>query len=133
VAKRHDLIGIDSADTVIGSGVKLKGNLVTDGDIVIDGSLQGNINAHGNVTIGVNARITGNISGRNIAIAGNLQGNIKAIEQTSISETGGVTGDINTKSISIGAGAIISGSISMPKAAGTAEPTAPENQPKRKL
>jgi cytoskeletal protein CcmA (bactofilin family) len=126
MAKRSDLLGVTGVDTVIGSGVKVKGNLVSDGDVVIDAVMGGNIKANGNVTIGFNARVTGDVIGHNVTIAGHLTGNITAREETFIAETGEVTGDISTGLISISSGAVFIGTSKMKRPAASEIPSTPE-------
>jgi cytoskeletal protein CcmA (bactofilin family) len=113
MAKKHDLLGVAGADTVIGTGVKLRGNLVTEGDILIDGTLTGNVKSRGNLDIGVNAHVTGDVSAESITVAGQLDGNIRATGDTTIAETGQVTGDIATGRLHIDMGAIFIGTSKM--------------------
>ena len=54
MARQGDVLGVAGAETVISSGVVLKGNLRSDGDVVIDGTLTGEIRAAGDATIGIN-------------------------------------------------------------------------------
>ncbi len=109
MAKRHDLMGVAGADTVIGSGVKLRGNLVSEGDIIVDGTLAGNIKTRGNLTIGVNAHVTGDVIADNLTVAGLLEGHVRAADATTIAETGQVKGDITTGRMRIDMGGIFIG------------------------
>ncbi len=113
MARRTDLMGVSGAETVIGAGVRLKGTLLSDSDIVIDGKLDGEIKAAGNVTVGVNAVIRADIKGTNVSVAGHVKGNIEASGETQITETGKVTGNITTGTLAIEAGAIFSGMTKM--------------------
>lgn len=113
MARREDVLGVTGADTVIGAGVVVMGNLNSEGDMVVDGEVTGNIKTLGNLTIGVNALINGHISGADVRVSGSLQGNILAEGEASISETGNVLGDISCNAISIGSGAVFRGRIQM--------------------
>jgi len=106
-------LSLSGTETVIGSGVKLKGTLNSDGDISIDGELKGAIRSNGNLTIGPNASIEGNVSALNVHVAGLLEGNIKSENETSIEGSGKVKGDIHTALLSIQHGAIFSGQTVM--------------------
>ncbi len=110
--RSHDALGIQ-ADTIIGPGVKVKGDLVSESDVVVDGTLEGDIKTTGDVTIGYNAKVKANVQARNITVGGHLVGDINAKEQTSILETGRVQGNIVTSSLAISAGAIFSGQTKM--------------------
>ena len=109
MARRDDLLTSTASDTVIAASVRIKGNLESDNDIAVDGTLDGNIKAGGNITIGVNAIIKGSLSGANITIGGQVFGNIKASGETVITESGRVEGDLVCSSLGISPGAIFLG------------------------
>jgi cytoskeletal protein CcmA (bactofilin family) len=113
MARRDDLLTSTANDTVIAAGVRIKGNLESDNDIGVDGALEGNIKAGGNITIGVNAIIKGTLSGVNITIGGQVFGNIKASGEVIVTESGRVEGDIVCTSLAISAGAIFLGTSKM--------------------
>jgi cytoskeletal protein CcmA (bactofilin family) len=101
------------AETVVGTSVKLKGNLKSDGDITVDGSVNGEIKTKGTVTIGPNANIIANVHAKNINVAGTIQGNVVATDRLNVSESGRVYGDIAANILSISAGALFSGKSTM--------------------
>ena len=108
--KSHeDALGVAGAETVIGTGVNVKGNLASESDIVIDGTLTGHIKAGGDVTLGVNANVKGDITAVNVAIAGTLHGNVTAEGEASLRETSHVEGDIKCAGLVVAAGAIFIG------------------------
>lgn len=113
MARREDAFGVTGADTVIGAGVVVQGNLVSEGDMVVDGEVTGHIKTLGNLIIGVNAIVHGNISGDNVTVAGSLNGTISADGEASIRETGKVIGDIRCSGLSVGSGAIFQGRVQM--------------------
>ena len=98
-----------AAETIVGTSVKLKGNLNSDGDITIDGNINGEIKTKGSVTIGPNANVIASIKAKRVIVAGTVQGNIEAKERLTLTETGRVYGDINANILSISAGAIFAG------------------------
>jgi cytoskeletal protein CcmA (bactofilin family) len=122
--KSHeDALGVAGAETVIGTGVIVVGNLASDSDIAIDGNLDGNIKAGGNVTIGLNANVKGDVEGTNVIVAGNLTGNIKASGEASILETGHVKGNIHASGLAVTSGGIFNGRSLME----VSSPLAPDN------
>ena len=98
-----------ASETLIAAGVKIRGNLKSDGDIAIDGALQGDLKATGNITIGVNAVVHGNVSGINVTLGGQVFGNITAEGETIITEAGRLEGDLKTNTLGISAGAVFVG------------------------
>jgi cytoskeletal protein CcmA (bactofilin family) len=111
--KVEDVSSGGIAETIVGSSVKLKGTLKSDGDITVDGSVNGEIKTKGTVNIGPNANIIANIKAKNITVSGTVQGNISADERLNISETGRVYGDISANIISISPGALFTGKSNM--------------------
>jgi len=107
--RKEQVIGITGNETIIGAGVKVKGNLTSEHDMIIDGILVGNIKTKGALTVGVNSIIKGNLVGRDITISGQLDGDIKATNLAAITETGRVRGNIACSEIAIASGAIFLG------------------------
>lgn len=114
MAKRDRPLSTNSdSGTIIGAGVKFKGNLSSEGDIFVDSRSVGNLKSGGLITIGVNAVVDGNLSARDIKIAGELRGHVLAESSVEITETGRVTGNINCQRLAITSGAQLSGQIKM--------------------
>jgi cytoskeletal protein CcmA (bactofilin family) len=111
--RKEELATSSVAETVVGTSVKLKGNLKSDGDITVDGSVNGEIKTKGTVTIGPNANIIANVHAKNINVSGTVQGNVVATDRLSISESGRVYGDIAANILSVSAGALFSGKSTM--------------------
>lgn len=108
--KSHDdALGVAGAETVVGSGVVILGDLTSEADIIIDGQLEGSLTTTGDVTVGVNARIKATIKSNNITVAGRLTGNILATGQAVIRETGQVEGDITSAGLAIISGGVFVG------------------------
>jgi cytoskeletal protein CcmA (bactofilin family) len=102
-----------ATETIVGSSVKLKGNLRSDGPIKIYGILTGEVRTKDTVLVGPEANIVASIKARNIKISGTVQGNIEASDRLEITETGRVLGDISANILSISPGAIFSGKCVM--------------------
>ncbi len=117
MAKKSDALSVTgSSETIIGTGVSAKGNLVSETDIIIDGVFSGDIKAGGNVSLGINAVVKANISATNVWIGGQLTGNVTAEGETNIAESGRVHGTITTGLLSISSGAVFIGESKMTEA-----------------
>ena len=110
MARRDDALGVGGADTMIGSGVVVNGKLHSEGDIIIDGTVKGEIKASGHVTVGVNAEISAPIKAESAQIAGRVEGNITTVGETAIASTGHVAGDIISAGLAIESGGVFVGS-----------------------
>jgi cytoskeletal protein CcmA (bactofilin family) len=111
--KGEIVVNEGAAETIVGTSVKLKGNLKSDGDIIVDGVVAGEIKTKGSVKIGKNANIIANIKAKNVSVSGAVQGNIEATDRLELLETGKVLGDVSANVLSIAAGAVFSGKSQM--------------------
>ena len=93
--------------SIISAGLHIFGNMKADGDVQIDGVVDGDVES-GSLTIGVSATVNGNVVGEIIRVAGTVNGDItgRVVELTL---TARVTGDINHQSLAIEAGAFVQG------------------------
>jgi cytoskeletal protein CcmA (bactofilin family) len=114
-------------ETVITHSVTVQGGLKAENDLFFDGVIKGNVTCDGNISVGTNAHITGDVLGKNITVAGEVHGNIKADERLVLSSSARVNGDLTTQHISIAEGAVISGKINMPHHSSNQEPLNNEN------
>lgn len=121
---RKDFANPNQLDTLIGKDVLVKGNLISDGDIQINGHLDGKIETSKDVIISEQAKIKASIKANNVYVAGEVNGNIEAQEKLEILETGRVNGDVASQSLSIEPGGILKGSSIM-KETEEIEPTKP--------
>jgi cytoskeletal protein CcmA (bactofilin family) len=64
--------------TLISSGTTLKGDISSNSDLRIDGTIIGNIHSSAKIVIGANGVVEGDISGANADIVGKVSGNIRA-------------------------------------------------------
>jgi cytoskeletal protein CcmA (bactofilin family) len=98
---------------LIAIGTKIKGDLVSDGDIRIDGELLGNLDTKGRLVIGASGRIEGDIKCKSCEIAGKQDGKMFISELLSLRASSDVTGNIVTGKLSIEPGAFFAGTCTM--------------------
>jgi cytoskeletal protein CcmA (bactofilin family) len=100
-------------ETVIGANTSFVGTLKSDGNIRIDGTVEGDIEILGNLIIGETGRVIATVKAQNVHISGAVKGEITAVEQLEISPTGKVWGDISTAALSIDPGGLFRGQSAM--------------------
>lgn len=98
-----------SINTVIGKGSEIRGNIKVNGVVRIDGDIDGNLETDGNVIIGENARIRGNINAKSIIVGGIILGNIFANESVKVLANSIVIGDILSHKVQIEDDALVNG------------------------
>ncbi|PIT94552.1 hypothetical protein COT98_03105 [Candidatus Falkowbacteria bacterium CG10_big_fil_rev_8_21_14_0_10_39_9] len=102
-------------ETIIGESIRVKGNFNGNGNIIIDGSLEGSLKTKGNVFIGPKAKVTGSIEAQEVIINGEISGNLLVKDYLTVGETAKINGDIECNRISVDTGAIINGKCQMVK------------------
>lgn len=100
-------------ETVIGANTRFQGTLTSDGNIRIDGSVEGDIEVLGNLIVGETGRVIATIKAQNVHVSGAVKGEITAVEQLEISPTGKVWGDITTAALHIEPGGLFRGQSAM--------------------
>ena len=113
--------------TIISNGVKIEGKVTSTGSIRVDGSLQGDLNARGNLTVGEQGNINGEIVANVVTIGGKVVGTINAKEKLVLESKCVLKGDINTKVLMIEAGARFDGKSSMGEVKETSFPSPSAN------
>lgn len=98
---------------LIGAGTSIEGDITTNGDMRIDGFLQGTINVKGKLVVGPAGTVEGEIICQNADISGTIKGKIGVAELLSLKSSSKLSGDIITNKISIEPGAAFTGSCSM--------------------
>jgi cytoskeletal protein CcmA (bactofilin family) len=119
---QHDA-PLPSRTATVGKGVSIVGQISSREDLIIDGEVDGTIEAvEHKVTIGPNGKVKAGIKAKDIVVIGAVQGNVEASDKMEIKKDARLVGDIRTARISIEDGAIFKGSIDIvrtevPKAA----------------
>jgi len=101
------------AATIIAAGTTLKGDISSNGDIRIDGSLQGNIQCQAKVVIGSNGSVDGDISGQQADIMGKVTGTIKVKELLQLKGGSYVNGNLYAGKLQIEPSANFNGQCHM--------------------
>ncbi|HSV30280.1 MAG TPA: polymer-forming cytoskeletal protein, partial [Candidatus Omnitrophota bacterium] len=104
--------------SVIGPDVRIVGDIITKGEMQIDGEVEGDI-ACQTLVVGEGARIAGAVTAETVRVHGELNGRIEA-ETVVIARSARVVGDVTHTSLEIEAGAQLEGHIA--RKAGAAKP-----------
>lgn len=99
--------------SIIAAGLKITGEVITDADIRIDGTLIGNISSSAKVVIGPEGYVEGNITAQQVDTTGKINGNITVRDLLNMREKAELYGDINALKISIEPTVYFNGKCSM--------------------
>jgi cytoskeletal protein CcmA (bactofilin family) len=130
--------------TRVGTRLHVKGEISGNGDLYVDGSVDGPIElGDGRLTVGPSGKVTADVVAREVIVHGSIKGSLRARNRIEIKKDGSVVGDLLTASILIEDGARFKGSIEIDRrpvdaipveetagavaATATGHPTPPEN------
>ena len=99
--------------SLIASGTTLKGDITSNGDIRIDGTLIGNMQCAAKVIIGANGVVEGDISGQLADIMGKVTGTIKVKELLQLKGGSVVSGNLHASKLQIEPSANFNGQCHM--------------------
>src|SRR3989344_7889161 len=104
----------DSApETIVGATVKIEGDLVSEGDIKVEGMVSGKIKTSKNLYVGPAAKIEADIDVGNAVLAGQIKGEIKVRESFMLQETVRISGNITCSRLTMAEGAHFTGTCTM--------------------
>lgn len=98
---------------IIGSGTSIEGDVVSGGDIRIDGNLKGTLKTRGKLVVGPTGTIEGEVSCQNADVSGSIRGKVNVQDLLSLKNSAKINGEITTGKLAIEPGADFSGSCSM--------------------
>ena len=109
------LKSMEKSNTInaIAYGSQLKGDLITSGDVRIDGHLQGTVKTEGRLVVGEKGVVDGQAYCKNAIIAGELKASITTTELLTLKSTAKLSGEIITSQLAIEPGAVFSGKCNM--------------------
>jgi len=99
--------------TLISSGTTLKGDVKSQNDLRIDGTIHGNVYSSAKIIIGPSGFVEGNIEGANADITGKVTGNITVKELLQLRGESNVNGNISAIKLQIDPTAVFNGKCQM--------------------
>lgn len=122
VSPTKSTMGTPGGKAVIGSGIKINGDITGTEDLIIKGEVEGKVNLPANeVEVENSAVVTADIFAKVVKVSGNVQGNLTGKEKVIILKTGNVKGNITAPRVTLEDGAKFKGSIDMDPSESAAE------------
>lgn len=87
--------------SLIGAGTIIKGDIISTGDIRIDGTLKGNISGSAKVLIGAEGAVEGDIEGQQADILGKITGKIIIKDLLNLRGKATIKGDISSGKLQV--------------------------------
>ncbi len=109
--RRRLLDRLGSTPTLIAQHTVLRGDIETQGALLVNGTVQGNARVGGEIAISSGAHWEGNIRARRAVIAGEVSGDVSVDEKLEIGASARIRGRVAAQLIAIARGAQVEGEI----------------------
>ncbi len=100
-------------ETIVGPSVKVEGDFNSQGNVLIQGIVSGNVKTEKYLQVEEGAKIMASVSSDSAKISGEVQGNMRVKNALELTATARVIGDIECKTLIIAPGAILHGKCGM--------------------
>src|ERR1700728_1377033 len=92
----------ESGAAIIGKSVQIRGEVNGSEDLIVDGVVEGTISlSDSRLTIGQTAKVSANVSARDVVVVGTLQGDVRASGKVELRQGSTLTGDVTGGPLSI--------------------------------
>jgi cytoskeletal protein CcmA (bactofilin family) len=91
----------------------LVGRLVFDGDLRVQGSMEGEATLSGDLHVEAQGTVKAKVQARNLNVRGSLEGEVSVKERLVIAGSGTVTGSVRVSRLVLEDGALLNGTITM--------------------
>ena len=99
--------------SIIGPGMKVIGDLETDGTVRIEGRVEGNVRAGKAVVIGKDGAVHGNVVTQDAVVSGRPRGVLTAESRLELQATSRIEGEVHARRMQLEEGAMLNGTVEM--------------------
>ncbi len=104
-----------AVETIIGPSVKVEGNFVGSGNVVVEGVVNGSIKTTKDLRVGEQAKIKADVDAANVIVAGEIHGNVRTGGRLELAASAKVFGNVEASVLSVAQGAVLNGKCMMVK------------------
>jgi len=101
---------LSSSINLIGAGTVIEGDIRSNGDIRVDGTVYGSVASKAKVVIGTTGIIEGDVNSQNADVSGTVKGKTTVAELLFLKSTAKIIGDLVTGKLVVEVGAKFTGS-----------------------
>jgi len=94
---------------MIGKGTVIEGNIIAEGDLIIEGTVRGDVTTKTTLIVGPTCVIEGNIVAEHAEVAGQVKGTVQALGLLIIKSSSMIDGDVLTKNLNVESGSTFNG------------------------
>ena len=99
--------------TVIGSGITIEGEIVSDEDVVVAGAVRGKLTAKDGLVVESGASVEADVDAGPLQVSGSITGNVRSTDRVDLREGARVVGNVKATRITIADGAQFKGNVDM--------------------
>lgn len=108
----------DAVISIIGPGMKVVGDLTTEGTVRVEGVVEGGVQAGKAVVVGKGGSVLGDIRTQDAVISGRVEGALVAESRLEVQASAEVSGEVRARRLQIEEGAVLNGTVLMGEDAG---------------
>ncbi len=105
--------GAPGTACVIGTKTVVKGEITGDEDVIVEGTIEGQIRIGRDLRVGPAGVVKANVQAQSIVVSGEIQGDCQASHRVEIQASGKLTGNIRAPRVVIAEGATFRGNSDM--------------------
>ncbi|MEM9401916.1 MAG: polymer-forming cytoskeletal protein [Pseudomonadota bacterium] len=100
-----------TSTTLIADGARIEGVISGESDVIVNGSVDGNCDITGTLTLAEQGSWAGTVSATNVIIAGEIDGDVIARHKVEVSTTAKINGTVTAEAIAVAEGAVVEGDM----------------------
>lgn len=131
--EKKSVVDMVNSSNVISKETKIKGDIHAEGNIRIEGAVEGSVKSKNKIVIGDSAFIKGNLSSTEAEISGKVDGQVICSDVLYLKKTALITGDIITNKLVVENGATFNGRCQMGAEASKPSKSPKVDEPKKEL
>jgi cytoskeletal protein CcmA (bactofilin family) len=101
------------AQTVIGQGLTIEGEITSEEEVTVAGTVRGRLSSEGAITVDAGAVVEADVTAGSLSVGGSIIGNVSAGDRVDLLAGGRLVGDVRTARITIQDGASFKGNVDM--------------------
>jgi cytoskeletal protein CcmA (bactofilin family) len=98
---------------VVGANITVKGEITGDEDVLVEGTVEGQIRISRELRVGPRGKVRANVTAQSVVVSGELTGDCEATGRVEIQATGRRMGNIRAPRVVIAEGAVFRGNSDM--------------------
>ncbi len=101
------------AGTVIGEGLTIEGEITSEEEVVVHGTVRGRLSSSDAVSVAGGGVVEADIGAASLSVGGQVTGNVTAQERVDLQPGGRLIGDVKAARLTIADGASFKGNVDM--------------------